>query len=150
MLEERLKETRELLELKGKDVGNILGVSNKTISGYETDNDTIPIRRLIKYANKYSYSLDYLFGITKKNKNYYPIKINLINMGKNLKDLRTKNNLTQKEITSKINIASGAYSHYENGKYICTVKCLKGLIEIYKDFSIDKLFDREEIKNKKN
>ena len=35
MLEKRLKETREKLELKEKDVALILGVSNKTISGYE-------------------------------------------------------------------------------------------------------------------
>ena len=37
MLEDRLKETRELLELKGKDIGKTLGVSNKTIYGYENN-----------------------------------------------------------------------------------------------------------------
>ena len=77
MLEDRLKETRELLELKGKDIGKTLGVSNKTIYGYENNYDTIPLRNLIKYANEYSFSLDYLFGLTNKNELYKPIKIDL-------------------------------------------------------------------------
>lgn len=143
MLEKRLKETREKLELKEKDVALILGVSNKTISGYENGYDTIPMKNLIKYANEYSFSLDYLFGLTNKNELYKPIKIDLNVIGHNLKELRIKNNLTQSYITNKLNIASGAYSHYENGKYLCTVKCLKGLIKIYNNISIDKLFNRE-------
>lgn len=148
MLEERLRETRELLELKGKDVAKTLGVSSKTIYGYEKDYDTIPLRNLIKYANEYSFSLDYLFGLTNKNVPYEPIKIDLKALGQNLTKLRIKNNLSQTYITNKLNIASGAYSHYENGKYLCTVKCLKGLIKIYDKISIDQLFNR--VKANKN
>ena len=35
------------------------------VSGWETGKDTIPLKRLIKYANHYNLSLDYLFGLTK-------------------------------------------------------------------------------------
>ena len=78
MLEKRLKETREKLELKEKDVALILGVSNKTISGYENGYDTIPMKNLINYANSFNISLDYLFGLTEENKIYQPIIIDKI------------------------------------------------------------------------
>lgn len=143
MLEKRLKETRESLGLKEKDIGKILEVSNKTISGYENGYDTIPLKHLITYANKYNLSLDYLFGISQENKQYKNIILDLKKVGDNLKKKRKENNRTQAFIAKKINIALGAYSNYENGKYLISVKALKGLMKVYKSFSIDKLFDRK-------
>lgn len=143
MLEKRLKETREKLELKEKEIALILGVSNKTVSGYETGYDTIPTKNLINYANAFNLSLDYLFGLTDENKLYQPIIIDKRAIGQNLKELRRINNKTQEYVANKINIAVGAYSNYENGKYLISVRTLKGLIRIYNPFSIDKLFDRK-------
>ena len=143
MLEKRLKETREKLELKEKEIALILGVSNKTVSGYETGYDTIPMKNLINYANAFNLSLDYLFGLTDENKSYQPIIINKRAIGQNLKELRRINNKTQEYIANKINVAVGAYSNYENGKYLISVRTIKGLIRIYNPFSIDKLFDRK-------
>lgn len=143
MLEKRLKETREKLELKEKEIALILGVSNKTVSGYETGYDTIPMKNLINYANAFNLSLDYLFGLTNENKSYQPIIIDKRAIGQNLKELRRINNKTQEYVANKINIAVGAYSNYENGKYLISVRTLKGLIRIYNPFSIDKLFDRK-------
>lgn len=143
MLEKRLKETREKLELKEKEIALILGVSNKTVSGYETGYDTIPMKNLINYANAFNLSLDYLFGLTDENKSYLPVIINKRAIGQNLKELRRINNKTQEYIANKINVAVGAYSNYENGKYLISVRTIKGLIRIYNPFSIDKLFDRK-------
>lgn len=143
MLEKRLKETREKLELKEKEIALILGISNKTVSGYETGYDTIPMKNLINYANAFNLSLDYLFGLIDENKSYQPIIIDKRAIGQNLKELRRINNKTQEYVANKINIAVGAYSNYENGKYLISVRTLKGLIRIYNPFSIDKLFDRK-------
>ena len=143
MLEKRLKETREKLELKEKEIALILGVSNKTVSGYETGYDTIPMKNLINYANAFNLSLDYLFGLTDENKSYQPIIIDKRAIGQNLKELRRINNKTQEYVANKINIAVGAYSNYENGKYLISVRTLKGLIRIYNPFSIDKLYNRK-------
>lgn len=143
MLEKRLKETREKLELKEKEIALILGISNKTVSGYETGYDTIPMKNLINYANAFNLSLDYLFGLTDENKSYQPIIIDKRAIGQNLKELRRINNKTQEYVANKINIAVGAYSNYENGKYLISVRTLKDLIRIYNPFSIDKLFDRK-------
>lgn len=70
----RLRSTRETLNLKQKDLTTLFGVTYSTISGWETNKDTIPLEQLIKYANKYNFSLDYLFGLTNKIKNMKSLK----------------------------------------------------------------------------
>ena len=54
MIVENLKNSREELELKQKDVADLFGIHLSTVSGWETGKDTIPISRLIEYANEYS------------------------------------------------------------------------------------------------
>ena len=65
MIVKNLKESRERLDLKQVDIAKIFPVTKYTVSGWETGKDTIPLRRLIQYANHYNYSLDYLFGLSK-------------------------------------------------------------------------------------
>ena len=61
MVIKNFKSSRENLELKQKDIADLFNLHFSTISGWETGKDTIPIERLIDYANEYSLSLDYLF-----------------------------------------------------------------------------------------
>ena len=103
MIPQNLKRTREELELKRKDLAKFFKLSPSTISGWEIGKDTIPIRRLIKYANYFNLSLDYLFGITDINKEYKPITLDLKVIGKNLRNLRKNNTLTQQQIADKLN-----------------------------------------------
>ena len=44
-------------------------LDNTTISGWETGKDTIPLEKLVRYANEFNLSLDYLFGIISRNEN---------------------------------------------------------------------------------
>ena len=60
MIIKNFKESRELLDIKQKDIAEFFGVHFSTVSGWETGKDTIPLERLIDYANKYNYSLDYV------------------------------------------------------------------------------------------
>ena len=60
------KRSREDLDLKQKDIAKTLKVHFSTVSGWETGKDTIPLKQLIKYANHYKISLDYLLGFTSK------------------------------------------------------------------------------------
>lgn len=99
--------------------------------------------RLITFANKFGYSLDYLFGISKNNTKYESIVVNLEKLGKNLACLRKNNNMTQKEVASKLNITQSTISAYENGIILIKTTFLYNLIQIYNPFSIDKLFDRK-------
>ena len=143
MIVKNLRYTRESQYLKQKDLIPLYNVTYSTISGWETGKDTIPIRQLIKYANKYNYSLDYLFGLKDYNESYYPLDIDLDEIAKNLKEIRKRNNKTQQDIANVLNTSSSAYAHYENSRYIIPTNFLFSLSLIYKDFSIDEVLGRK-------
>lgn len=140
MIVKNLRESRELLDLKQKEIAEEFKVNFTTVSGWETGKDTIPLERLVDYANRYNYSLDYLFGLTRENTvQYEPLIIDLELIAKNLRTIRKKNNLTQEQVAKKINTTQAAYAHYENAINLIPTAFLYNLIEIYKPFSIDKL-----------
>ena len=140
----RLRETREYLDLKQVDLIDLFGVTYSTISGWETGKDTIPLERLVEYANHFNFSLDYLFGVTKNNDtSYLPLKLDLDIIAQNLRQIRKLNNMTQEEVAKKINTSQASYAHYENSVYLIPTAFLYNLTEIYKPFSIDKLLGRK-------
>lgn len=143
MIVENLRNSRENLELKQKDIAEMFGIHFSTVSGWETGKDTIPIERLIDYANEYNLSLDYLFGLISKNEEYYPLNLDLDLLAKNLTNLRLKNNCTQTLVARKLNTNQSAYSHYENAIYTIPTSFVFGLTKIYEPFSIDELFGRK-------
>lgn len=66
----RIKEIREDRDLKQKDIANILGVHQTTYSSYELGKLDIPPISLIRHAEYYGTSVDYLLGITDEIKPY--------------------------------------------------------------------------------
>jgi len=70
MLHDLLKELREDKGLNQNDLADILNVTRQTISGYETGSIEPPFSTLIKLADIYNCSLDYLAGRTKERYNY--------------------------------------------------------------------------------
>lgn len=70
------------MDLKQIYVAKILKVHKSTYSNWENNYDTIPLKKLIYYANYFSFSLDFLFGISSVN-NYKYISINLKTIGFN-------------------------------------------------------------------
>lgn len=143
MIVKNLRDSRESLYLKQKDLIPLFEVSYSTISGYETGKDTIPLRQLIKYANKYNFSLDYLFGLTEYNELYEPLEIDLKLIARNLKEIRKNNNKTQQDVAKVLNTSSSAYAHYENARYLIPTNFLYNLSLIYKNFSIDQILGRK-------
>ena len=145
MILKNFKSSREDLDLRQKDIANLFNLHYSTISGWETGKDTIPIERLIRYANEYSLSLDYLFGIISKNKKYNPIELDLDYLAQALTKLRLDNKLTQNDVAKKLNTSQAAYSHYETATNMIPTSFIFGLTKIYKPFSIDELFGRKKI-----
>ena len=143
MIVKNLRYCRENLELKQKEIAEILNVTYSTVSGWETGKDTIPLRQLIDFANKFNLSLDYLFGLTNKNTIYKPLKIDLNVIGKNLRNIRIKNKKTQSQIANILNTSQSAYAHYENAIYLIPTSFLYSLSKVYKNFSIDLILGRE-------
>lgn len=132
------------MDLKQKDIAEIFGVHFATVSGWETGKDTIPLERLIEYANRFNFSLDYLFGITKQNDtSYLPLEIDLNVIAQNLRRIRKSHNLTQEDVAKRINTSQASYAHYENSVNLIPTTFLYNLTDIYKPFSIDKLLGRK-------
>lgn len=69
MFGDRLKELREEKEMTQEELGKLLNVSRQTISGYEAGAIEPSISNLIKLANIFNISLDYLLGRTKERYN---------------------------------------------------------------------------------
>lgn len=63
---QRLKDMRDDAELKQETVAKHLGIRQNVYSRYERGERTIPIDLLIKLADFYNVSLDYLTGRTRK------------------------------------------------------------------------------------
>ena len=70
---QRLRDLREDKDLLQEDVAKILGISQTVYSRYERGFQTIPVVHLLKLADFYQVSTDYILGRTNTSKPY-PIK----------------------------------------------------------------------------
>ncbi|MBR1416491.1 MAG: transcriptional regulator [Bacilli bacterium] len=117
MIQNNIKYCREELEMTQQELGYVFGVSGSTVAGWENDHDTMPLTKLVRFSNMYKYSLDFIVGLTRENK-YKEVKIDKKKIGYNLKELRTKLNLSQQQIADECMISQTAYSNYETGLYL--------------------------------
>ena len=62
----RLKDLREDLDIKQKDIAEYLHIKQNTYSQYENGQRQLPIDILIKLADFYKVSTDYILGLTKE------------------------------------------------------------------------------------
>ena len=60
----RLKDLREDNELKQKEIAAFLGIDQRVYSNYETGKREIPVHLLLKLAEYYHTSTDYILGLT--------------------------------------------------------------------------------------
>lgn len=135
----QLRKFCEKYEIKQKDLAAELGISNKTVSGWINNHDTIPLKRLVDISNIYKISIDNFLGISKTN-NYSFIALDKKIIGDNLRKLRKQNNMSIEQVSKKVNISSGTYCDYENGKNLIKTVYLLNLLSIYEPFSVDNLF----------
>ena len=66
----RIKDLREDNDIKQQTIANYLNVKQSSYSQYENGNRQIPLEALIKLAEYYNTSTDYLLGITDERKPY--------------------------------------------------------------------------------
>ena len=65
---QRLKDMREDADLKQENIASVLGIRQNVYSRYERGSQTIPLHHLIKLADFYDVSLDFLCGRTNNTK----------------------------------------------------------------------------------
>lgn len=66
----RLKDLREDKDLLQKDIAKIINISQTNYSKYELEKINIPNNVLIRLAEFYNTSTDYILGITNETKPY--------------------------------------------------------------------------------
>ncbi len=69
----RIRDLREDRDLNQTEVAKMLGMSQTGYSKYETGENDIPTSILIKLADFYNVSIDYLLGVTDDSQRY-PLK----------------------------------------------------------------------------
>lgn len=70
----KIRDIREDKDLTQKQISKLLNCTQQTYSRYETGEITIDINNLIKLAEFYNTSTDYLLGLTEEKKPYPRIK----------------------------------------------------------------------------
>ena len=145
MINNNLKFCRESLEMTQKELGYVFGVAESTVSGWENNNDIMPLTKLVKFCDLYGFSLDYVTGLTRSNYSYSKInKLDRNKIGNNLKKIRTNLNLTQSKIAKECMISQTTYSNYELGIRLITTLSLYTLCKKHK-LSMDEVIGKKRI-----
>lgn len=146
MYQDRIKELREINRVLQKDLAIILDIDIGLYSQYEIEYKIMPLKHLIKIANYFNVSIDYLFNFTKK-KSYKGIVENVSpkTAGLKLKEFRKKNKITQKELAMELHTTQSVMAGYETGRYLIATPFLYMICKKY-NVSADYLLGRIENK----
>ena len=140
---------RNKKEISQREMAKILKVSKSTYARWETQEEIIPLYHLTNFCEYFKVSMDYILGISNINKyhNYdYKKKIDKTTIGNNIKLVRKKNKLTQKDLAKILNTSQSTISAYENGKTLVLTAFIYSLATQF-NLSVDKLCGRN--KNQK-
>lgn len=139
----RLRDLREDNVLKQKDMAKILGVSRPNYTRWETKEKIIPLERLNDLCNYFKVNMDYVIGLSDKPRTINKsIVLDKELIGKNIKSLRKKNNISQEELAKVLGTTHSVISAYENGKTLILTSFLIELCENY-NISADALCGRD-------
>lgn len=124
------------------NVAKDLNVAKCTYSVWETEQSTIPLKRLVDFCNLFDVSVDYALGLTDSPK--YPdmrCNIDYELYAYRIKKTRQLNNYTQASIAKLLNTDNGVISRYEKGKTLILTTFLIEYAKIFK-VSTDYLLGR--------
>lgn len=138
----KLRELREELKLKQKDIALMLHIKQNAYSQYETEYITIPIKHLITLCDYYHVSFDYIFNFSKV-RSYDNLKAGVDRdlIRDRVKELRKSNDLTQAQLATLINVSKSAISEYERKAKTIATPFLYEICKKYK-ISADYLLGR--------
>lgn len=142
----RLLDLRETEKLNQKDIAKILNISQQGYSAWETGEKIIPIKKLNKLCNYYNVSLDYILCISNKKRTKNLINIDEFNkeeIGKRIKIIRAKNNLSLRKLAKELNTTSSTISAYETGKTLILTAFAYQITKKYK-ISLDWIYGKKD------
>lgn len=147
MKNNRLEDLRQELDLKSKDIAQILNVNKSTYSEWEHNKIPIPTKRIIELANYYKVNIDYMLNLTKTRKVISSKNsLDLIKIGQNLKELRKDLNATLRILGQELNCSYSSFGNYERGEYLINSEILISLCIKY-NYSLDWVLGRSDDKH---
>ena len=142
----RIIDLRDAKDLHQKDIAKIVGVSQQTYSAWETGEKIIPLKHLNALAIYYGVKIDYLLNLTsKKGTSPKKFELNKKVIGKNIRTLRQKKNLTLRELALILNTSPSTIHAYETGKTLILTAFIYELAKRF-NISVDVLLGREKEK----
>jgi len=137
MLGERIAEQRKKLGLSQEELEEKLNISQKSISKYELGDRKPQYKVLVRMAEYFGVTVDYLLRSTDTQ------DFGICDCGNTIKELRTEAGMTQEELGMLLNVQNAAVSKYESGKVPLTGETLLKLSKIF-NVSTDYLLGAEE------
>lgn len=137
MLGERIAEQRKKLGLSQEELAEKLNISQKSISKYELGDRKPQYKVLVRMAEYFGVTVDYLLRSTDTQ------DFGICDCGNTIKELRTEAGMTQEELGMLLNVQNAAVSKYESGKVPLTGETLLKLSKIF-NVSTDYLLGAEE------
>ena len=143
---------RKKKDLSQREIAKLLNISKSTYARWETQEEIIPLKHFAKFCDIFKVTMDYVLKINKKNDYYkynYKKAITKEIIGQNIKRIRLKNNLSQKDLAKLFNTSQSTISAYENGHTLVLTIFLYELACKF-NLSMDDLchLQKEEIKTK--
>jgi len=112
----RIKDIREDNDINQEEMAKILGINRSTYSLWELGINIIPLNYLCVYADYFGVSIDYVLNLTNdKNSKIIYEGLNLKILGKNMRKIRLKNNLSQENVADILNVTQACIARYEKG-----------------------------------
>ena len=141
MMSERLLDIREDANLNQEEMAEILKTTQSNYSRWETGTQLIPLEKLNLLCNYFDVSMDFVVGLTRNKNGNGKHKLDPKVIGKNIKTLREKNNITQTDLANLLNTTQSTISAYESGKNLIIISFVVQIINKYK-ISLDWLCGR--------
>nr|DAH48472.1 MAG TPA: Repressor protein CI [Caudoviricetes sp.] len=112
-----IKELRKEAGMTQEELGEKLGVIKQTVSSWEKGISEVSNDTLITLSRLFGVTTDYLLGLEGRDSMEIKEKSNEIvhRIGQNIKNLRERKGMTQKELAAALGITRSALSTYEVG-----------------------------------
>ena len=104
---DRIRELREDQDWTQQELADFLHINRRTYSAYETGTNAVPLDILIKLAQLYGVSADYLLGAAPRSGGEA--------LCRKMRILRERRGLGQDTLANLLRVTPAAYARYENG-----------------------------------
>ena len=137
-MKNRLRDLREDKDLNQTQVATVLGMSQTGYSKYETGENDIPTQVLLRLADFYGVSVDYLLGRDEMPAAQPPRG----GSGRlQLAALRREHGMTQAQVAAMLGCSASLYARYERGEHPLPLPLAVKLADLY-GVTLDRLAGR--------